>query len=297
MRQPVCEFLNHFDMRSIKDEMRYFFRCILKTCPVRTGKIPALNLLTRLGIARNFTAITTFDKGTLVQVDLDDWIQKQIFFFGSYLLEQQETRYWCDSVKEGEIILDIGANIGYYSLLASKRIGSEGRVYAFEAAPETFKKLADNIQRNAMANVYAYNLAVTNSRGTIDLHIADTRNTGMSSIAAFADESGVTVTVSCDTIDNFATDHSLGRIDRIKIDVEGAEMMVLRGMEQTLRKYLPVIHIELIDSRLRYAGSSLTELWNFLISLGYLPHAIGKGNRLVPVHTPREGALMVFVAK
>lgn len=277
--------------------MRYFFRFVLKTCPVRTGKIPALNLLTRIGIAKNFTAITTFDKGIQVQVDLDDWIQKQIFFFGSYLLEQQETRYWCDSVKEGEIILDIGANIGYYSLLASKRIGSEGNIYAFEAAPETFRKLSDNIQRNGIENILAYNLAITNSRGTIDLHIADIRNTGMSSIAAFADESGETVTVPSDTIDNFASDHSLNRVDRIKIDVEGAEMMVLRGMEQTLRKCMPVIHIELIDSRLRDAGSSLDELWNFLLSLGYLPHAIDKGDRLVPVSAPREGALMVFIAK
>jgi FkbM family methyltransferase len=284
-------------MKSCKDTVRYFFRFVLKTCPVRIGKIPALNLLTRLGIARDFTAVTTFDKDIQVQVDLDDWIQKQIFFFGSYLLEQQETRYWCKSVRHGEIILDIGANIGYYSLLASKRIGNQGKVYAFEAAPETFRKLSANIQRNAMTNVVAINLAITNFRGTIDLHIADTRNTGMSSIAAFADESGETVTVPCDTLDNIANDHSLDRVDRIKIDVEGAEMMVLKGMENTLRKYTPVIHIELIDSRLKDAGSSLAELWSYLLSLGYLPHSIGTGDQLVRVDTPREGALMVFIAK
>ncbi|HRZ49576.1 MAG TPA: FkbM family methyltransferase, partial [Bacteroidales bacterium] len=256
-------------MKSLKDNSRYFFRYILKSCPVRTGKIPVLNLLTRLGIARNFTAVITFDENIRVQVDLDDWIQKQIFFFGSYLLEQQETRYWCKSVKQGEIILDIGANIGYYSLLASKRIGGRGRIYAFEAAPETFKKLSANIQRNEIENVVAYNLAIADFRGTIDLHIADTRNSGMSSIAAFAEESGQTVTVPTDTIDNFVNDNSVDRIDRVKIDVEGAEMLVLKGMENTLRKFKPVIHIELIDSRLRDAGSSLAELWAFLLDLGY----------------------------
>jgi FkbM family methyltransferase len=283
-------------MNKFKHVLRIPSRWLLRSNLYRTGKIPLLKLLTKAGIARGYSTVSTFDGGIKVHVDLDDWIQKQIYFFGVYLLEQHETRYWCDTLKEGDIVLDIGANIGYYSLLASKRVSGNGKIFSFEPVPLTFFRLVENIELNCFGNIYPNNLAISDQDGSLELFIADQYNTGMSSISPPAGDSSVErIKVIARSVDSLVEEFALDRIDFIKIDVEGAEMMVLNGMENTLGRFSPVICIELIDSLLKEAGSSLIEAWTYLTEKGYRPHLIGNRGKLIPMQQCLEGSFIVFI--
>jgi FkbM family methyltransferase len=284
-------------MNQFRHIFRELMRFLLRNSPIRTGKIPLLNLLTKIGLASNYKTIARFDRGILIHVDLDDWIQKQIFFFGSYLLEKSETVFWCDLVKKGDVVLDIGANIGYYSLLASGRIGPEGKVYAFEPVPSTFDMLKRNITINQMENIIPVNVAVSDFFGTIAIYPASSQNSGMSSIIPHSDQCDEVIEVNTLRIDQYVLDQGVKRVDVVKIDVEGAEMMVLKGMHQVLELYAPVVCIELINSRLEEAGSSVEEVYNFFADLRYSPYEIYVDSHLIPLVAKKEGAMIVFSKK
>src|ERR1700674_3161993 len=96
-----------------------FCRLYFKYFPIRKGKIPILHLIDKTGLTKHYNLSSTFDKNISINLNLDDWIQKQIFYFGRYEIEKIETIFWQNIVKEEQYIFDIGANIGYYSLMAA----------------------------------------------------------------------------------------------------------------------------------------------------------------------------------
>lgn len=260
---------------------------------IRTGKIPLLNLLTKLGLTKNVELISSFDDGILIHLDLDDWIQKQIFFFGRYEIEKLQTLFWKQNLKDGQIVLDIGANVGYYSLMAAKRI-NKGTVYAFEPVRDTFDKLENNINLNRFTNIKAYNLAVSDRAGTLQLFPGDHKNTGTSSIRMHKGFSGKLEMVDAITVDEFVARENIFKADFIKIDVEGSEMNVLKGMKLTLEKLSPVVLIELLEEKLENAGSSVKEIYQLFIGMGYKPYNINNKLYLEPISEPAEGSLIVF---
>lgn len=140
------------------------------------------------------------------------------------LHEPTSTRLVKEKVKEGDIVLDLGANIGYYTLLFSRLVGDKGKVIAFEPAPESFELLVRNVRLNNCQNVEVHKAAVSDRTGGARLflnqrHIPDHRlydsGDGRKSIDVWA--------VRLDDLD-------LERIDFIKMDIQGAEWKALRGM-------------------------------------------------------------------
>lgn len=157
------------------------------------------------------------------------------------------------SLSEGGVFLDVGAHIGYFSMKASPRVGKAGHVLAFEPNPETLVLLRDNVTANHADNVIVEPIACTEHEQTLTLYAGPTWNTGMSSLAQDnvpVEGAPKSYTVPCRPIDDVVRELKLTRVDAIKIDVEGAEVGVLRGAMNTLRRFHPTVVVEVVPEQL-----------------------------------------------
>jgi len=134
------------------------------------------------------------------------------------------------NLRSGSVFVDVGANVGYYTLLASKLVGAQGRVYAVEAVPSTASILKANVKLNECRNVRVYNVAAWSSKGQIVLSVP----WSMYGFASVAKGSGETLMVNATTLDDILKEE--GFVDLIKIDVEGAEYEVLVGAKEVLSR-------------------------------------------------------------
>jgi FkbM family methyltransferase len=193
----------------------------------------------------------------LMYFDKNDYIMAPQLFSTGYW-EKFETETFKQFIHEGMTIIDIGANIGYYSLIASKLTGKEGQVYAFEPIPNTYEILQKNIELNKLTNVKTYQKAVIDHKGFIKLHI-DNRSPASNSITG----NGKYINVSTIALDDLFTDT---HIDIIKMDIEGSEALALEGMYYTIKNNPRLkIFTEVCDKKLKKAGSSLEDYVNDLL--------------------------------
>lgn len=177
----------------------------------------------------------------------------------------------------GMTVFDVGANVGQYTLVASDCVGPGGEVHSFEPDPVTFEWLERNVRINALRGVRLNQSAVFEDTQPVKLFLAGIRDTGSNSIVGEPWlESGQSVMARCTTLDLYTKEHSVPRVDVIKIDVEGAELGVLRGAEKLLADHRPVMIIEFEESRQRMAGTSCAELSQHLRDRGYLLYRIGE---------------------
>ena len=135
-------------------------------------------------------------------------------------------------VTEGMKVVDVGANIGYYTLLFARLVGPSGKVYAFEPDPNNFALLSKNVEMNGFTNVVLINKAASDSSGVADLYISE-HNKGGHSMFNFNREK-TSIKVETVSLDDYFREYE-GNIDFVKMDVEGAEYKVLRGMRHLLR--------------------------------------------------------------
>lgn len=169
---------------------------------------------------------------------------------------------------QGGVFLDIGANLGFFSLLASNRVGPSGIVHSFEPVPAQYSHLVENLRRNGVTNVTAQPFALSDREGSMDFFVSKTWNSGVHSLFALPDSERTKVEVH--TLDAYLASHKVRPPDLIKMDVEGAETLVLRGAAGLLRaSHRPFIVLEADDSHARRAGSSLLELKEMFTSIGY----------------------------
>lgn len=153
-----------------------------------------------------------------------------------------EHAFYRSLVQPGWCVVDVGANIGYFTLCFSKYAGESGKVIAFEPLPEVFELLKKSVGENNLRNVALANLALSDSDGQITLSISDT-NMGDSSIVS--KRGAREITVEKTTLDGYLGKIGFaGKIDLIKMDIQGAEPLALEGMAGTLRKFHPQIMSE-----------------------------------------------------
>jgi FkbM family methyltransferase len=195
--------------------------------------------------------------GIMFDLELWDFVQWTIYF-GTEIAEKSAL---FDLAKPGQVVLDIGTNVGEVLMNFAKRVGPEGRVIGFEPNPETLAKCRHNLSLNSFSNVEVHGVALGDTRGTALLGQPAKFNTGADRIGA----AGVPVQLT--TLDEFAAD--LDRIDLIKIDVEGFDLKVVRGGEQMLKRHRPTLFVELCDSNLREQGDSPAELVHWLETRGF----------------------------
>lgn len=186
----------------------------------------------------------------------------------SGLYERLTTIIFKRLVKQSSIVVDVGAGFGYYTLLAAKLINGSGRVFAFEPEPVRYEFLLRNIYINAFTNVIAINKAISDKSGKADFFIRGE----MSSLANHLDYKH-RVTVETTSLDNYFKNDS--KIALIKMDIEGAEMRALAGMETTLSKNRDLILImEFAPNLLKAMGDQPEELIKTLIGHEFKLYAI-----------------------
>jgi FkbM family methyltransferase len=167
-------------------------------------------------------------------------------------------------------VVDVGANWGYFTLVAAHLVGARGRVLALEPDPGLFRLLLGNASRNALAQITCVNVAAAdaNGRARFVAAPADAGNSGLARLAAAGERSDFECTTA--PLDDLLRRQQVDRVDFVKIDVEGAETRVLRGMLDGLRagRYRYVL-LECHPAALEAAGSSMADCLAALRSSGY----------------------------
>ncbi len=231
------------------------------------------------------------EPGVTVLLDPYDLVSGSILASGGW-----EPKTWQSlkpHVPVGGTFIDVGAHIGWYSLKAARAVGPTGHVIAVEPNRDTLVKLRDNIRVNKDEGIILVApLACSDAETTLTFYAALRQNTGMSSLsltnASRLGGIAASYQVRARRLDDIAKDAGVTRVDALKIDVEGAEFLVLKGAVGILDHYRPVISVEVIDEGLRELGSSEAELMTFMRDHGYAPQQYEEENVIyVPVAAPR----------
>lgn len=252
---------------------RAVVRSYVRWFPLQKGKWRVMEALSPL-YAASEPQIGRLPGGAAILLDLGEHVQRWIYFFGVY--EQDTVDWFRSNLRPGMVVLDIGANVGQYTLIAARGVGSNGRVHAFEPNPISYRTLTSNIEINSFRNVSTHALAVSDSAGEVTLYVPDNDNMGEASLQ-MSQTGQRNTTVMSVTIDDWAQNADLGatpRIDIIKIDVQGLESAVLRGARKVMIRFRPIIICEFEERWLRDSGTSSVELKRMLRELSYSANRI-----------------------
>ena len=206
--------------------------------------------------------------------------------------EPGTTQIFQETVKPGMAVVDVGAHVGYYTLLAAKLVGNTGKVYAFEPEQSNHAILLKNISTNGYDNVVATPMAVSDQTGISTLYITALDN-GRHSVYHHGLPERGSATVETTTLDTFLESEGWPHIDLIKVDVEGAEVAVLDGMTQLMGKSLDLkLIIEFNPALLQDGGVTPIEFLERLPSLGWSVEIIDEVNGPSPL-TETSGPTLV----
>ena len=227
----------------------------------------------RLGERGGLTSLLA--NGCRVRCDVTDHVQRQMFFLGVY--EPPEAFVFTRLLERGMTVIDAGANIGQYTLLAATATGPQGRVHAFEPVPANFNRLRQHVHDNGLANVVLNRTALWSHPTRLDLGLdpEEANNAGCYSVAA-AGRPGAVATEAI-ALDDYVASNNIARVDLMKIDIEGAELPALRGAQRTLRRFKPLLLMEINRAACRAVGYEPEEVGSFLAeTAGYRAWAIGE---------------------
>jgi FkbM family methyltransferase len=186
------------------------------------------------------------------------------------------------------VFADIGANQGGFTIFAAKRL-ENGKVLAFEPAANIYQQLTENVQLNSFDNVVLFNFALFDKEGKADIFseapdpTSSIYNEGLPSLFSTHKQSIKLGETELRTLDSVLEQNRLSRLDVIKIDVEGAELMVLRGAAATLKHFKPIVIFEATPEFFSKAGYTVETVFDFLNNLGYRFHRLEQNGGLVEI--------------
>lgn len=197
-------------------------------------------------------------------------------------------------IREGDVFVDCGANIGIFSIKAASIVGKHGRVVSIEPGAESVERLRKNILLNAFSNVVILNKAASDRQGTSRLYHSGGGPVAYSLVAQpGAEFEDVEVT----TLDAIAADENLPSVDCIKIDVEGAEASVIEGAKKLLARWKPTVIFEINSAGTMRSGVSPSAAWDLLRSFGY-SFFLMRFQKLQPLNEyPRIAGNIVAIAR
>jgi FkbM family methyltransferase len=180
------------------------------------------------------------------------------------LYDYNEMNFLLRYLRGNDSFLDIGANVGIYTLLAASKIQS-GSVYSFEVLPKNYNRLIQNLKLNQFQQVKSYAIAVSDFTGNTALNIAE----GDSMPFITNNVTDNTITVTTDTLDNLLQYESVANLTLAKMDIEGAEILALKGAVSLLKKQRPYVWIMEINDTVNNFGWQKQDVVNFLEDYGY----------------------------
>jgi FkbM family methyltransferase len=187
----------------------------------------------------------------------------------------------------GMIAVDAGASYGAYTVTAARILGASGRVLSFEPASEAYSILVENIEINGFTRVRAIRAALADRPGKAPLllHPDSSRN----SLGKQEGSSGVSEDVVVATLDQVFEQEGIDRVDFLKLDVEGAEELVLRGARSLLERSRPIVLFEVNPQATGGAGRAVSTSWDFLRQMGYDFFKVDPGSSLRRLEEPIPG--------
>jgi FkbM family methyltransferase len=282
--------------------LRTLVRAYLRYAPLSKGKARVWQAMRRL-LKRNpalfGTSITTDRYGHRMAVDFREWNERNLYFLGEWNPDIE----WLMArvLRPGDTFLDLGANIGYFTLLGARLVGPTGQVLSFEPSPINFQRLTGHVAMNGYATIRLYPKAVSNVAEASILFQPEGGGDLSSLRSSVATETSAPVLrheIETVCLDQFLADDVKKVIRLVKIDIEGAEFLALQGMHDLLASPAgPDILCEINDAFLREMGSSETQILQYLQRLGY--HAFLLGDRkLTPLDSsPRNGPFDAFFTR
>lgn len=229
-----------------------------------------------------------------INVNAFDHIQQHLFWYGKY--DYDIAGFFENVITENSIVVDAGANIGYFTLLAASK-ATNGSVYAFEPVSSLFHQLEENIKLNKLTNVYPVKKALTRSEGYAPIYESAWNNTGMNSLQKPENYTGMFEVIDCISLDIFFEAYKQKNPAIIKIDTEGAEMEILEGMVYCLQNFRPLLIIEILNEHLQRFGCSAGMIFDFLTGFSYDAWIIINSNTLKKVNEVVESNGIVFSPK
>lgn len=172
-------------------------------------------------------------------------------------------------LRPGGVFYDIGANVGFFSVIGARLVGEKGSVIAFEPVPENAAAVRHNCELNGFSQVQVWEAAVSDSSGAGELQLAHFSGGASLAIVAPPPDMKGTLRVKLVTIDELVAHKQIAPPSLVKIDVEGAEIHVLRGMQSTIESYRPIIFLELDDGERNDFLRKKSECMVFLKQMGY----------------------------
>lgn len=207
-----------------------------------------------------------------------DSVLSKIIYDG---FENEELNFVKSILKKGDVFIDIGANVGLFSLIASQCVGKEGQVVAFEPAPITFNRLLENKVLNNIENIDARNIGLSDELGELFFYISDTGFDAWNSFAPSADNKlQKQIAVSVSNLDYELQHVEKEKIKLVKIDVEGWEKFVLKGGENFFKNFSPIVMVEFTDENVFNAGYSVHEIYDIMVLYGYEWYTVNDGELL-----------------
>ncbi|MBC7803167.1 MAG: FkbM family methyltransferase [Candidatus Parcubacteria bacterium] len=200
-------------------------------------------------------------------------------------IEPNELAFVGRFLRPGMVAVDAGANEGWYSAFMAERVGAGGLVLAVEPSARERARLERNMLINGFTNVRVVSEGLAADAGHAVLHVADPEHNGQNTLGSFVYEGvkkALDVEIRLRRLDDLAG-QSGRQIDLIKMDVEGAELAVLRGAERILRDSRPVILFELLDAALRAQNASACEVLEFLSRRGFSVLKFDAAGSLAPL--------------
>jgi FkbM family methyltransferase len=215
--------------------------------------------------------VMSWDDGLELLVVPGQQISQAVYLSGLY--EPATTAVLRKLLRKGDTFVDVGANIGLFTMIASRCVGRSGRVLAFEPSRREFTTLRYHIDHNGLENAQALQVALGSYDGTATLHVADAVHAGLNTIEDRFIYQGVgeayRETVPVMRLDDVVEQHGISRVDMIKIDVEGAEHRVIAGARQTIARHRPTLVLEITGPALAPENAGRTSIESLLSSLGY----------------------------
>ena len=213
--------------------------------PLQKGKFRLSELALRLSKQLEGEIVVKTSDNRDFLIDTSNSSYRFVYFLGEY--EGAISKLLGQIIKPGDICLDIGANIGWYTTLFQKLVGPSGEVHAFEPVPSIFEHLHRNVKLNEPPqNVRLNNFALGDVEKDVDLHIFSDLPSGHASISTF-DKTNFEIHPSrMKTLDSYLSANSIEDVALVKMDIEGAELMMLKGASKLFeQKRLPVFEIEM----------------------------------------------------
>jgi FkbM family methyltransferase len=221
---------------------------------------------------RSSTAAVALEGGAVVRADLRTPHGRRLYAYGFC---EPAAGAMLSLLRPGDVAIDGGANIGLFTLMAAARVGSAGRVVACEPSPTTMALLRENVALNRYGWVDLREVALAEHPGKLRMHVF-TPGSGFSSFAPADTTTSSEVEVSVATLDEVAGD-LLERTSLVKLDVEGAELLALKGAPRLLEQARPDFIVELEAGHLERQGASVAEVQVLFEAAGYEGYAIRAG--------------------